>query len=304
MHHRIRLIITVSIAITIRMPMVNGQSTFDLVDEHSSEAEHLVQQLQASSQRQREEATKQLIQLGQAAIPAIISGMRKNDVETSFQGVTILREMCWSPDDETWRQAQQALRELAESPNKIARRSAREVLRDQPRCAEDQLVRMGCKPIGGRPTLTINPDWSGGQYGLLALRWLPHVKTIRIVRAEWHPEALANLRFAEQLQALVLLNVAVDDRIFDHLVHVPGLETLYINGASISDEGLRKLGGRETLLWLELQNTPITDASIDSLSTLKKLRGLRIAGTKISAKGAEQLHASLPQARIFSDHEP
>jgi hypothetical protein len=263
----------------------------------------LVRRLTHGPYEQRETAARQLIARGTEAIPLLQQAIRDHELELSHRAVTILREMCLSADDETWKAAQVALQQVSAGENRMAALFAQDVLQSQRASAEQRLVRLGCKHISGKTTLTLPSTWVGGQDGLINLRWLPHLRTIRIEGATLHPEALAHLKYTSQLQHLVIINVPVDDRVFDHIRQLPELQTLYLTGTRISDQGLASLKGREDLTWLEIQQTAVSDASLDVLESLEGLRGLQVTDTRISADGVTRLQRSLPQTNIFSSQD-
>ena len=263
--------------------------------------DQLLLQLEGDTFADRESAAAEIVSLGTSAIARVVQVTQSQHLESSLRTIHILAEMCLVPEEETWRAAETALMDLVEGPNRTVAFIVQDLLSCREASSEWSLEQLGCKPIKGRSILTLQPDWQGGAHGLVHLRWLPRITSLRIEAADLHPEALWHLRWAPQLRDLVIIDCPVDDHVFQYLHHLPALQHLYLNGTRISDAGLATLQGRKQLSWLEVQATQISDASLPTLLTLQGLKGLRVNGCRISRAGVETLKRELPGVNIWSD---
>lgn len=251
----------------------------------------------------REQAAAEIVALGQPAIPVVLTLAEEANLELRFRSVSLLREMCLSVDESTWRAAQAGLEELTRSPHRLIATLAQDVVGSLTTSAEKRLQILGGSFTDNRTVLTLRKDWNGGGNGLLHLRWVPSIKTIRLENAALDADALTHLRWVPHLREVVIRDTDLDDRLFESLRPLKGLEILYLNGTKVTDRGCRALREHPNLVWLEVKRTSITDETLDVFSELEKLRSVDVSQTEVTAKGIQALRAKRPSLTVFSSFQ-
>lgn len=260
-----------------------------------------IAELQSPKFENREIATRELVLAGPAAVEALAEATQQANLELALRAIEVLHQMCLAEDEPTWQGAEGALRKIAAGDAEVASRCATDILSTLPDSALARLGALGARVTSDGGVITLDANWQGKDEGLVNLRWIPKLTTLRFESAPITDAALRNLRWVPDLRDLVILNAPITDEGMASLAAVPHLQVLYLNSTQITDKGLTALSGRTDLLCLELENAAVTDASVALLTELKSLTTLVVSGTKLTAGAVEQLRQALPKATISVD---
>lgn len=182
-------------------------------EEPAAAVERAIALLDDDDYFQRERASRQLLDLGAAAVPALSAAAVGDSLEVTFRSVAVLRELSLSADGDTADAAGQALEALAASPVTSASRRASLALKvhEQKRSerALDDIRAVGGAIVyedneyGYTPYIQLNRAWQGGN-DLSAFRLARGIVALRFHGAAIGDEALEHLHALESLQRVEL----------------------------------------------------------------------------------------------------
>ena len=128
---------------------------------------------------------------------------------------------------------------------------------------------------------------------------VPPGKELRLeVQAKDLPPDFFSTLGPNDIQALAFLNPEADDRVFDPIQGLTGLERLILSDTRITDQGLAKLAALKSLKTLQLNGTKVSDAGLASLKEMKSLETLQLQDTQATPQGIEELKKALPNCQI------
>ncbi len=119
-------------------------------------------------------------------------------------------------------------------------------------------------------------------FGLDAIRMLPHLRSLGLSRSSVTDLALSQLKTLETLRYLDLDETAVSDEGLLRVARLTGLEFLSLERTEISDVGLGHLAPLIALAELRLGRTKITNAGLEGLGGLTRLRHLDLSDTCVT----------------------
>lgn len=244
-----------------------------------------VKNLSAGRFAERELATQELIEAGEAAIGPVSAAVRGEGLETLERGLIVLKQLALADDEATEDAARAALEDLAKADESRAALRARRTLDMLNELRQDRAIAalrklgatvdentfnqfVGVWQLQTTFSVTIDDDWHGGERGLKYLRWLPDLQTVTFRGKQVQDEWLASISGLEKLAVVE------------------------INRARVSDAAVKQLGTLPSLSRLTVKYSPLTDAAIDDLKELKMASLIMLYGTKITPDGAEKLTAA------------
>lgn len=101
------------------------------------------------------------------------------------------------------------------------------------------------------------------------------------------PDGLRKLPYPDDITALNLTAMVLDDADLDVLARFPNLQQLDLTATRLTDKGLAKLAEHHGLTNLSLQQCRITDSGLLQLKDLPQLQMLNVAFTDVTADGFE-----------------
>ncbi len=272
---------------------VQGEDTAPLPGDHAEataesappQIEAWVKNLSAGRFAERELATQELIDAGEAAIGPVSAAVRGEGLETLERGLIVLKQLALADDEATEDAARAALEDLAKEDKSRAALRARRTLDVLNELRQDRAIAalrklgatvdentynqfVGVWQLQTSFSVTIDDDWHGGERGLKYLRWLPDLQTVTFRGKQVQDQWLASVSGLEKLAIVE------------------------INRASVSDAAVKQLGTLPALSRLTVKYSPLTDAAIDDLKELKMASLIMLYGTKITPDGAEKLTAA------------
>lgn len=234
-------------------------------------AESLIADLASSDFTIRQQATSQLQEAGQEALPHIVAAIRSTNSETRSRAWNILLTHALSNRLDIREAARAAVRQLedqrAGGPGPVLRGGLariREAISNQAAVELTRLGAMTMPPTGG-PPLTFNVQlgqgWHGGDDELTLLADLGSIP--------W----------------LSLENSRVTDAALGHIAKLgepaPGLTKLYLGSSGITGSDFSKLAPLKRLQYLSLKHLPLDDTRLATLPIFPDLQYLGLDGTKI-----------------------
>lgn len=290
-------------------------------------AESLIADLGSSDFSTRQQATSQLQEAGQEALPHIVAAIRSTNSEARSRAWNILLTHALSTRTDVREAARAAVRQLQDQGEMnhgpflsggLAR--IREAISNQ---AAAELTRLGATtmPPSGGPPLTFNVQlgqgWHGGddQLDLLSdlgtIPWLslensrvtdsalnhiaklgepaPGLTKLYLGASGITGADLGTLAPLKRLQYLSLKHLPIDDTRLATLPALPDLQYLGLDGTKIGDASLAQLQRFPRLQILWLDNTRITDAGLVHLKSLQYLDTLYMPGTATGGPGLAEL---------------
>jgi len=166
----------------------------------------------------REQASRLLVRSGPRGVKALAAGIDSEQLEVASRAVAILHDMYLTGDDETSNAAEDLLEKLAESTNRPVARRALASLGSQEAVRQER-AKKRIEQLGGEVTydgpqnavfrannmpngvgivqwVIIEPDWKGGDEGLMLIRRLGDVRAIYL--ANNPPVSLEAIRRLEE----------------------------------------------------------------------------------------------------------
>jgi hypothetical protein len=253
--------------------------------------QYWVGQLSHDQYLRRELATKQLIETGAEAIPAIVEVLKTGDLETVERAMSVICEIALAqpPDEDggAWgvlnqlaarasgirsSRAEAAIGEVRESRGKQARAA---LMADGIFVGlDDFIVRSASAP---RMTVEIDGTWQGDLATLQWLRWLDGVECARIK------------------------GTAVRREVLEWLVQAPDLHTVAIIDASVDQSTLEPLQSMSRIASLEFRYVKLTPEICDLITALPIRLSINLMGTGVANEKVDQMRAALPGLAI--DHK-
>ncbi len=246
-----------------------------------------VADLGAERYSKRDNATRHLIDAGQAAIEPLMQGIAQQGLEVTTRGIYVLQQLAVAGDLATEDRARESLERIAATRVTAAARNARDALdkldalRQQRALAE--LERLGAvvdrqhqempSLFGPLFAIEINDRWRGTTEDL---RWL---------------------RFLKDVQQVSLMGPQVTDAWLAHIEAMRSVMLIKIKRASLTDAGLAPLGKLEQLQYLRLLYVPIGDDAVDQLVHCKRLMRIDLYGSQVTRDGEAKLRDAVA-ARI------
>ena len=272
------------IAITLAALLVSVAAADDPAKPAADPAEMAawVKQLSANRFAQRELATQNLIDAGQAAIEPVVQAVYGNEPEAVDRSLHVLRQLGLSDDEAVEDAARAALERLAASDDRRASLRAKNTMDYLNELRQDRAIAM-LRKLGGtvdestvnqfigawhittRYHVTIDENWKGEVKGLKYIRWLP------------------------TLQMVTFRGKQVDDQWLESIAGLRNLDIIEINRTSVSDAGMGHVAtvvGLETLL---VKYSPVTDDSVKHFKQIPLGADLKLYGTEITPEGAEDI---------------
>lgn len=114
------------------------------------------------------------------------------------------------------------------------------------------------------------------------------VQTIRIYSKDIGEQALDHLSRFRYLKVLIVRNKSVDDRLFETLAKLNGLEQLFLRDTAVNGSGL-VLVTHLPLTHLDLSYTNLSEAGINALESFPALEQLRLTGMDVDDEGLRRL---------------
>ena len=293
----------------------------------------LVEQLGSDQFSERTTATRTLQRMGREAVPHLIEGLRRGDVETRHRCLFVLGELAGSDDVDDADAVFAALQALATDSDAALRSLVEQALADirveRGEAALEQLRRLGATVnlqnfgAGDGVDVRIGAQWQGGERRITLLSRIEHLRALSIEDnrlgdavlehvaelsdLEWlylgssriTGKGLARLHTLSRLGHLSLRNPALTDDDFAQLPPLPELQSLGLDGTRLTNAGLKHLADYSEVRTLWLDRTQISSSGLRELIALPNLAVLYLSEAKVSGDGIAELH-KLPQLRFAS----
>ncbi len=242
-----------------------------------------VQDLGADRFNKRDEATRELIDTGAAAIEPLMTGMAQHGLEVTTRGIYVLQQLAVAGDEATEAAARASLEKVAAARVTAAARHARDALDKldalRQQRALDELQRLGAvidrnhieisSALGDLFRIEINSDWRGKADGL---RWLAYVY---------------------DAQQISFVGPDVEDDWLAHIAGMPNVKLVKIKRANITDAGLAPLKTLPRLEFVRVLYTDIGDGAIVDLAQCQRVERIDLYGTKVTRHGEAKLRDAL-----------
>lgn len=263
-------------------------------ESEASQHDELVASLDAAEFLAREDATRQLIEIGPPMLPTLLKALPTFSAEGRARTFYVLHSLGADLDETRSQQARSSLETLIQDKRTRLSQPARLALDslDQLRSLRivDRLAAEGAKVthrfmiVKGQyirvpDLIEIDEQWQGETSSLQQLKWVSHVNRVSLIGQQ------------------------IDDQVVEAVLGNPHLVYLNVREANITDRAFNKLALAEqvaALSGLSVGYCPISDESIASIGDQKSLQLVELYGTRISDEGADQLRELLPIAEI--DH--
>jgi hypothetical protein len=263
-------------------------------DAEADKIARLIKQLGSDSFDEREAATKELRQLGEAALTALREATRSDDAEIRKRAGELAEAV-----------AAGLAGRAVDAFQKLGGRLHRE--NDDPtsavvllglsdtRVADADLVHL--RAFGGLQTLDLART-GVADAGLAHLRGLRRLVKLDLTRTRVAGPGLEQLT-GLPLEVLDLTGAPVADAGVVHVGKMAGLKRLHLARTGVTDEGLAHLRGLGELRALDLSDTAVTDAGLEALKGLTRLEKLSLVRTRTTEKGVEALRKAMPHTTIL-----
>ena len=225
--------------------------------------ERLIRQLGSDRFDKREEASKALLALGDAGLPA-------------------LRKAQDDPDPEIRRRVDQLLR--VQKQRRAAMRAKAWIRFKKLSCSIGSSTRTSDGIIGGIGLTEYVRDED-----LVWLQWIDELEAVQFSGARITDAGLVHLKKLSRLSILDFEGTKIGDAGLPHLKDLDRLLILGLCGTEVSDAGLVELKALKSLVRLDLGYTRITDAGLAHLKDMKRLSWLDISHTQVSDAGLAKL---------------
>lgn len=246
-----------------------------------------VQDLGADRFSKRDEATRELIDTGAAAIEPLLAGMAQHGLEVTTRGIYVLQQLAVAGDATTEVSARSSLEKIAAARVTAAARHARDALDKldalRQQRAIDELQKLGAvvtrshteisSALGELFRIEINSNWRGKAEGL---RWLA---------------------FVYDAQQISFVGPDVEDDWLTRIAGMPNIQLVKIKRANITDAGLAPLKTLARLEFIRVLYTDIGDDAIIHLAQCQRATRVDLFGTKMTRDGEGKLREALA-ARI------
>ena len=289
----------------------NAMGQNSTTDESSSSSStETVQQwardLNSRNFRDREAAMRQLLDAGERAIPHVVKAAENGSTEAVWRALFILDRFSMSDDYELMDGAVLALESLAKSSRpQLAARAASALAKHQDE--RDQLAMMRLRTLGANVTtlngsgtsVRLDNKWKGGNSGLVHLKRLKSITSIRFEQSMVSDRGLVHLAGMDRLQRAYLGATQIRGPGLVHLKDCPRLTYLSLKGLTIDDEAAWFLGQLTQLEHLGLDETPLSDRAMSHLVDLQHLKTLWLNRTKVTDSGLVHLAKIEPLEKLI-----
>ena len=178
----------------------------------------------------RRQATRELVRVGDVAVPHIRRAAQSTQVEVAERAIHILFQLVTTGKQNTQRLARDTLTDLAQSSNEVtARRASRALQRHR-----DQLV-VKLEQLGGRVTV---------RSGI--------VVSIYFDGSDVTDHDLHVLKEFPDVESLSLENTQVGDEGMQYLTHLPKLDVLNLYQSQVGNRGLKYIKQCKNITWLPI----------------------------------------------------
>lgn len=257
------------------------------------------QQLGSNNYFQRERAAKKLKSLGRDAIPAMTRRALGNDLEASVRSVNLLTDLLLGEDLEAVFEAFESLEKIGRAGKQTAASRARVAVRLMQPQAINRLEEMGAEFNYSYSSMTIGMKYKGGENGLVWLRFLKNLNTIRLKKCDLAETELARFAAAPELNEVVFDGFPLTDFGLAKLAEIGKLSILHASHADVSNEAIALLCRDRQFTWCDLSQTSVGDALVETFAKQKQLNGLDLRGTNFTEAGADQLRQRLPRTKVL-----
>lgn len=256
-------------------------------------------ELGSENYHQRVRAAKRLSEMGVAAIPALTDRARQNDLEAASQSVKILSVMLAARELNQSSAAFAALESISRSrTSKVASQAWSAIISMQPK-AVDRLEDLGAEFSYDQSKLRLGADYTGGDDGLIWLRYLWVTTTIRVQRGAMPEASLRQLQTMPSLSEVVFDDYPLTDQGLALVAGIKGLSVLHAARTKVSSTAVVSLCKRRQLEWLDLSDTPVDDAIVGELIHQTGLEGLELTGAALTDAGVDRLRQALPRTKVL-----
>lgn len=285
-----------------------------------------LEMLSDSRFQQRELATRKLAEIGESAIPRILSvALESEDLEVISRAFLVLRKSADGPSiDEVLGPLEPVLNGSGDY-NRIVRRFTQDLFASVENRIVRQLQILGVKVRRDSQRFVVridlDDDWRGRDEDLSELRRLKHVTTIDCEKSivsdptvrylakvpnlnklylgncNVTGDGLKSLEGHTKIRYLSLINQSLNESAYDSLAKMTWLTHLGLDETSTTDAQLAKLKELTELDTLWLTNSNVTDEGLIPVAGFKKLHRIVLAGTKVQGSGLRHLR-SLPLLSI------
>jgi len=236
----------------------------------------------------RKAATRKLIDIGSAAVPALVNVMERGDLETIDRAMHCLTEIALAgppeKDDGAWGELQRMSESNTASRAALAKSSVEEIRKVRESQAGEALTRAGVR-IGidnfmvravSTPEVIVQIDenWSGQ---IETLGWLRWVKDIEFARVK---------------------GPAIRPDVFARLVEMPDLKTVAIVDGDVTATTLRPLQTMKRVDSLEFRYVDLDRELADEIAKIPVRISLSLMGTGIPKEKVDEMRANLPGLHI------
>lgn len=231
--------------------------------------------------REREEATRALIEAGEAAIGPLSDAAKTGSQERRARAIFVLKRIALQEDPLVRGPARGALEELERVGSQVVKHRVREAMVELDEIRQSRVLAY-LRDRGA----TVRNDLI-----LLEQRIAATGGFALVFDAQWKgtPEDLSRLALLQDLAAVQMSGDWIDDLVLREVAGARQLRLLSIRNATISVSGVEALVTMEKLSGLEFRYCPIGDEVIAALKRSSFLERLKLIGTKVSRAGADDL---------------
>ena len=252
-----------------------------------------VKQLGDEDFKVREEATRDLIKAGEAALDAVTKATESKDPEVKQRALMIIQQI-----EKTaiayFKKLGRKVTVYEERPGK----PVKQLTLNATDITDAGLVHL--KGLTNLQHLHLQ-NTQVADAGLVHLKGLTNLSTLGLEHTKISDAGLVHLKGLTSLKSLLLDKTKITDAGLVHLKELSKLTSLDFQDTKVTDAGLVHLKGLSKLTSLDFQDTKVTDAGLVHLKGLANLQRLNLYGTKVSNSGIEKLKKALPGCNIRWD---
>ncbi|TWU43396.1 putative zinc metalloprotease [Novipirellula aureliae] len=271
---------------TANLPAAGNRVTEDGVSE--TQLAQWVADLGDDQFHRRKAATRKLIDVGSAAVPALVNVMERGDLETIDRAMHCLTEIALAgppeKEDGAWGELKRMSEANTASRAALAKASVEEVRTVRESQAGEALTRAGVR-IGiddfmvravSTPAVIVQIDenWSGEIDSLGWLRWVKNIEFARVKGPAIRPDVIARL------------------------VEMPDLKTVAIVDGDVTVATLRPLQAMTRVDALEFRYVHLDNELADEIAKIPVRISLSLMGTGIPAEKVDEMRINLPGLHI------